>query len=366
MRAASDIEELIAGWDGLGVVVRFDQPTGAWVFIALHDDTLGTPVGGCRMAVYPSPSHGLRDAMRLAEGMTYKWAALDLPFGGGKSVLAVPRPLEGEDRKGLLRRFGRLLRSLEGAYETGEDLGTTPEDMAILAEESEHVMGVHRHADELPMDPGPFTALGVFAGIRAGLRHLTGSDGMDGRSVLVQGVGDVGEPLARMVAAAGGDVLVSDLDEERAGMLAEELGGDIVLPARVYETECDVYAPCAVGATLNADTIPRLRCRLVAGSANNQLESPADARLLAEREILYAPDYVVNGGGALAFGLLHRGETDEGVLKDRIRGIGDRLAEAFEEAEQTGRNPLEVVQIQVARRLAEARETREVGGGVSS
>lgn len=366
MRAASDIEELIAGWDGLGVVVRFDQPTGAWVFIALHDDTLGTPVGGCRMKGYTSPSHGLRDAMRLAEGMTYKWAALDLPFGGGKSVLAVPRPLEGEDRKGLLRRFGRLLRSLEGAYETGEDLGTTPEDMAILAEESEHVMGVHRHGDELPMDPGPFTALGVFAGIRAGLRHLTGSDGMDGRSVLVQGVGDVGAPLARMVAEAGGDVLVSDLDQERAGALAEELGGDRVLPARVYETACDVYAPCAVGATLNSDTIPRLRCRLVAGSANNQLESPADARLLAEREILYAPDYVVNGGGALAFGLLHRGETDEGVLKDRIRGIGDRLADAFEEAEETGRNPLEVVQIQVARRLAEARETREVGGGVSS
>jgi leucine dehydrogenase len=292
--------ELIEAWDGVGVVVRYDEPTGSWIFIA----PLGSPVGGCRMKTYERPEDGLRDAMRLARDMTYKWAALGLPCGGGKAVLAIPRPLRGEDRRGLLHRFRELLNVLDGAYGTGEDLGTTPEDMRAMASVSKHVVGVHGVHDA-PSDPGPFTARGVFAGIRSALRHRHGSDTLKDRTVLVQGVGHVGGPLARMISEAGGSVLLSDLDQDRAFAISVEVGGAVVTQDSIYRTPCDVYAPCAVGATLNPATIPSLCCDMVVGSANNQLESDVDADALHERGILYAPDYIVNAGGAVAFTLIH-------------------------------------------------------------
>lgn len=346
--------KMIKDWGGLAVVSSYDPPTDTWMFIALHDDTLGTPVGGCRMKVYDDPRDGLQDALRLAEGMTHKWAAIDFSFGGGKSVLALGRNVEGEERTALLRRFGGLLNSLHGTYRTGEDLGTTPADMKVLAEASPYVMGGHSGGDG-PMDPGPFTALGVMAGIRAALRHRFGSDALEGRTVLVQGVGDVGAPLARMVREAGGSVLVSDIDSARANAVAGEVDASIVPPETVYGTPCDVYAPCAVGATLNPTTIPELACRIVAGSANNQLRSPADADLLRERGILYAPDYVVNAGGAMAFGWVHRGITDRAELQRRVEGIGRSLEEIFSEAEGAGTSPLEAARRRVERALSTAR-----------
>ena len=348
--------ELIEAWDGVGVVVRYDEPTGTWIFIALHDDTLGPPVGGCRMKKYARPEDGLHDAMRLARGMTHKWAALDLPCGGGKSVLAIPGPLSDGDRRGLLRRFGELLNVLDGAYGTGEDLGTTPEDMRVVASVSEHVVGIHG-IHGAPSDPGPFTAQGVFVGIRSALRHRHGSDALSDRTVLVQGVGDVGGPLARMISKAGGSVLVCDLDQELAFAISVEIGGKVVTQDDVYRTACDVYAPCAVGATLNPDTIPRLRCDMVVGSANNQLESDADADALAERGILYAPDYVVNGGGALAFTLIHQGERNVAELDRRVRGIGDALDEIFAEADAAGESPLKAAERRVDRVLQKAKKT---------
>ncbi|MGD2069360.1 MAG: Glu/Leu/Phe/Val dehydrogenase dimerization domain-containing protein, partial [Gemmatimonadota bacterium] len=307
-RGSEAMMELVGAWDGLGVVVRHDRPTGTWVFVALHDDTLGRPVGGCRMRVYDDPVDGLEDALRLARGMTSKWAVLDLPFGGGKAVLALPGPLESDARRELLLRFGGLLDSLGGAYATGEDMGTTPEDMALLAEISEHVHGVPGGPG--PADPGPFTAAGVLAGTRAALEARTGSGELGGRTVLIQGVGDVGRPLAESLAAAGAKVLVSDVDVARVREVAEAVGAEVVAPHEVYGTECDVFAPCAVGAVLNDDTVGRLRCRVVAGSANNQLARPEHAGTLHDRGILYAPDYVINGGGALTFGLVALGTVD--------------------------------------------------------
>jgi leucine dehydrogenase len=351
--------ELIEAWDGLAVVVRHDRPTGTWIFVALHDDTLGPPTGGCRMKPYDRPEEGLRDALRLAEGMTHKWAAMDFPFGGGKSVLAVPRPLEGEARRGLLRRFGHLLNSLGGAYGTGEDLGTTPEDMMEIASVSKHVIGLHGRS-EGPMDPGPFTALGVFEGIRAAMRHRVASDDLSGRSVLVQGVGDVGEPLARMVAAAGGSLLLADLDEERARELADELRGVVVEPQDVYDARCDVYAPCAVGATLNADSIARLRCLVVAGSANNQLETIEDAERLHRRGIVYAPDFVVNGGGAMAFTSIYLGEDRVEELERRVRSIGTAIAEILHDSEERAESPLAAARRRVQRTLERGRASVRV------
>ncbi|MFQ5537706.1 MAG: Glu/Leu/Phe/Val dehydrogenase dimerization domain-containing protein [Gemmatimonadota bacterium] len=356
-RRKPDFFDLMDAWEGIGVVVHRDAPTGTWIFIALHDDALGTPVGGCRMMVYPRPEDGLRDAMRLAEGMTYKWGAIELPFGGGKSVLAVPRPLEGEERRGLFRRFGALLNSLGGAYGTGEDLGTTPADMREIASVSEHVVCLHR-GDDKAVDPGPFTAVGVLAGIKAALRHRFGSEKLKERTVLIQGVGDVGEPLARLISGEGGSVVLSDIDQDKAFSLAVELGGSTVTPEEVYDARCHVYAPCAVGGTLNRRTIPKLRCDIVAGSANNQLERREDAELLKERWILYAPDYVINAGGAMAFGLMHQGERDIDVLFDRVRGIGDTLAAVFERSAAEEVSPLEAADARVREVLERAGGTR--------
>ena len=199
-------QELIEGWDGAGVVVHFDAATEAWFFVALHDATLGPPTGGCRMKIYPRPAEGLLDAMRLSRGMTYKWAVAGLGFGGGKSVIALRAPLRGEERAALLRRFGRFLEGLHGAYWTGEDMGTTPDDMATIAEESRFVHGVvgrdSRTGTREAVDPGPYTAQGVLAGIQGALEHTEGSSDLSGTSVLIQGVGDVGAPLARLMKEA--------------------------------------------------------------------------------------------------------------------------------------------------------------------
>jgi len=341
------MRELLKDWNGLGVVQGYDYETGTWMFIALHDATLGPMVGGCRMQTYPAPEDGARDAMRLAQGMTYKWAAIDFPFGGGKSVLAIPKPLEGEKRRGLLHRFGRLLESLHGGYATGVDLGTTPEDMDVLAEASQYVMG-HGLSGSGTADPGPYTALGVLAGIRSSLKAVDGSPDVAGKSVLIQGAGDVGAPLARMLAEAGAEVLISDIDEALARELASELGGRAIPVADTYTTPCDVFAPCAIGAILNRETIPRLACRIVAGSANNQLDRAEDAELLQERGILYAPDYVVNAGGAIAFGMMHLGESNEEAMRERVCEIENTLDRIFSAAKERGESP-----VHGARRVAE-------------
>ncbi len=347
------MESLTEKWDGLGVVTSYHRETGTWVFVALHDATLGRPTGGCRLKSYGSPASALRDAMRLAEGMTYKWAAMGFGYGGGKSVLAVRGPVEGERRRSLFTHFGKLLNSLNGAYGVGEDLGTTPEDMAFLATVTACVASSDDGGH--PADPGPFTAAGVHAGIVACLEHLHGTGDLAGRSVLVQGVGDAGRPLAVLLARSGARVMTSDLDGDRARSVADECGGIAVDPRDVYGAECDVYAPCAVGATVNRRTIPGLRCRIVAGSANNQLEGADDADRLLDRGILYAPDYVINGGGAMAFGLTEQGIRDpEEVTAEVRRRIAASLDGIFREADGLEVSPAAAARKVAARALGRA------------
>ncbi len=360
---SASMQELIRSWDGRSVVLHHDVPSGSWFFVALHDDTLGPPTGGCRMRVYGRPEEGLLDALRLARGMSLKFAAAGLEYGGGKSVIALPRPLEGEERRGVLLRFGAFLESLQGSYWTGEDLGTTPEDMALLAGVSRYVHGVDRRgAPGTPTraeDPGPFTARGAVAGLRATAAHLFGSDDLRGRSVLVQGVGDVGRPLVRMLAEAGVQILVSDLHEARVREVAEEVGGEVVPPDAVYDTECDLLAPCAVGAVLGPDTIPRLRCRGIAGAANNQLADEAsDGERLRIRGIVHAPDFLVSAGGAMGLIFRARGLPEPEILA-RIDGIQDRVAAILDEARSLGSAPHRVAE---ERGLAALKETRATRG----
>jgi leucine dehydrogenase len=345
---------LIEDWNGLAVLSRYHRSSAAWIFIALHDDSLGTPTGGTRIKLYPTPEDGLRDGMRLAEGMTHKWAAIDLDFGGGKAVLALSRAVSEAEREQLLATYGELLAALKGGFSTGQDLGTTPEDMLFLRGYTPHVHGPDPETGK-PLDPGPYTARGVFVGIRAAADQVFGSTELTGRRILVQGVGGVGYPLAGLCTEAGATVLVSDVDDKRATGVACELHCEAVPANAVYSTPCDVYAPCAVGATLNHETIPQLVCRAVAGSANNQLAETEDADRLFERGILYAPDYVINAGGALAFGLKARGETDEARIGDRLDGLGATLAEILSEAAERAESPLRAARRRVDRVLARAR-----------
>lgn len=347
------LDRLIRDWDGLGVFQSWDPPTGAGIYIALHDTRLGPAVGGTRMKSYPAPAEALRDATRLAEGMTWKWAGIDFGFGGGKCVVDLDEPLEGEERRSFFRRYGRLLEALHGAFSTGPDLGTDPPDLDQVAAETEHVFG-RRPDGRGTVDPGPYTALGVHAGLRAALEARFGAPDPAGRRILVQGIGDVGAPLARRLADDGAEVLLSDVDEARAEELAEEIGGRTVPPDEALSTGCDVLAPCAVGGVLDDSSIPGLDCEVVAGSANNQLADPSHADALHDRGVLYAPDYVVNAGGALAFGLLHRGVSDDELVRQRVRGLGDRLREIFAEASANDESPLHAARRTAGRTLRAA------------
>lgn len=349
------MRDLIRGWSGEFVAVHHDSETDAWIFVAVHSSRLGRPVGGTRMRVYGSPEEGLRDAQRLAEGMTYKWAAIDFPLGGGKAVIALGAPLAEEARVPLLERYGDLVESLNGAFGTGVDMGVGPEDVAIIAHRTDYVFGRPPSAGGAG-DPGPWTALGVFTGMEVAAERVFGSSDLKGRTVVVQGVGDVGGPLARRLAEAGAALKLSDVDGGRADRLAAELGAETVPADAVYETACDIFAPCAVGAVLNAETIPRLRCRVVAGSANNQLDEPADAERLLAREILYAPDYIINAGGAIAHGGFEALKMNEAEVRERVLGIGPTLEAIFDESSRDGASPAHAADRR-ARAVLERRRT---------
>jgi glutamate dehydrogenase/leucine dehydrogenase len=339
-----DFERLIAGWEGEHAVVRRDAESGAWMFVCVHSTALGPAGGGTRMRVYPAPADGLADAMRLSGAMTWKMAGAGMPRGGGKAVLAVPELPTGEPRKLLLRRYGELVASLGGSYRTAGDMNISPEDLDVVAETCPWVYGTTGRGG----NSGRGTARGGLHAIRATVEHVFGSPELAGRTVLVQGAGAVGAVLARELADAGARVLVSDVDESRAAATRCET----VPPERVLETEVDVYSPCAVGGTLNAESIPRLACRAIAGCANNQLAEPEDAERLQERGILYAPDYVVNAGGIIQLIGLEDEGWDEGQLEERLAGVGDTLRTLFAEADAEGVTPAEAADRLVRRRLA--------------
>ena len=328
-------EELLESWDGETVVVHPDRESRAWIFICVHSTRRGPAGGGTRMKVYGAPSEGLQDAMRLSAAMTRKLAVAQLPFGGGKAVIAVEEIPSGDDRRALFLRYGDLVASLGGTYRTSSDLNTGEADMDVIGERTEHVFGrsVARGGSGSPALP---TAMGVFHGIRASLAQVFGSNELEGRTVVVQGAGGVGSPLAEQLAAAGATVSVADIDPARAQPVAERIGGTALPADGVVEAECDVYAPCAVGGSLSAETVPRLRCRIVAGSANNQLADPDAAEMLRDRGILYAPDFVINAGGAIAIvGLEQLGWT-RSELDGALAGIGDTLRAVYEQAEAQG------------------------------
>ncbi|MDL5596337.1 Glu/Leu/Phe/Val dehydrogenase dimerization domain-containing protein [Bacillus subtilis] len=311
-----------------------DPATGLRAIIAIHDTRLGPALGGCRYLAYPDDDSALRDAIRLAQGMSYKAALAGLPHGGGKAVIL--RPAHVPDRAALFEAFGRMVETLGGRYITAVDSGTSSLDMDCVALHTRHVTSTQAAGD-----PSPCTALGVFAGIRASALARLGSDDLEGLRIAVQGLGNVGYALAEQLAAAGAELLVSDLDPGRVQLAVEQLGAHPVASEALLTTPCDILAPCGLGGVLNAQSAPQLRCAVVAGAANNQLASPDIADLLEARGILYAPDYVINSGGLIHVALRHRGD-DMPAITAHLARIGQRLTDIYAHAQADKRSPARV------------------------
>lgn len=330
------------------VAFCYDQVSGLKAIIAIHDTTLGPALGGLRMWPYKSEEEALFDVLRLSRGMTYKNSAMGLNLGGGKAVIiGDPRKDKSEE---LFRAFGRFVQSLSGRYITAEDVGTTAEDMEIIRYETEYVCGL----PETSGNPSPMTAFGVFRAIQASLKEVFGTDSVAGKKVAVQGTGSVGLNLIQRLIEAGATVYATDIFPEKL-QAAVELGAVAVPPEKIFDQECDVFAPCALGGVINDDTVARLKSKIVCGAANNQLLEPRHGKALAERGILYAPDFVANGGGVtnVAFELMPSGYNREKAMA-KISKIYDILLKVFQIAKTKGIGTHEAADLLAEERIEKA------------
>jgi leucine dehydrogenase len=318
------------------IVFGSDAASGLRAIIAIHDTFRGPALGGLRIYPYASEEAALTDVLRLSRGMSYKSALADLPLGGGKAVIiADPHT---DKTPALLRAMGRLVDSLGGAYITAEDSGSSEADMQVIAEVTDHVGGLRREDGESG-DPSPFTAWGVFCALRSAVRHALGRSELEGLRVAIQGVGHVGEHLARHLHAAGARLVLTDVNSEALTHLAEALGAEAVAPEAIFDAEVEVFAPCALGAVLDEGVVERLRATVVCGAANNQLATPAMAERLMARGILYTPDYVANAGGVIEIAWQRRDDYDRAAVMAHIEGIGATLDELFTRAAREGLSP---------------------------
>jgi leucine dehydrogenase len=341
------------------VVYGQDRPCGLRAIIAVHDTTLGPALGGIRVRSYATEGDALVDVLRLAEAMTYKAALAGLNLGGGKAVV-LGEPA-ADRRAATFRALGRMIERLGGAYVATEDMGTVTADLAEVRMETRHAVGLPESAGG-GGDPSPTTAWGVVQGIHAALAALGEPGRLQGRSVAVQGAGKVGMALVRFLCDAGAEVAVADTDETRATMAARDYGARVVGADEILFQSVDILAPCAAGAVLSEHTIPRLRCRVVAGGANNQLATDADGERLARRGILYAPDFAVNAGGLIHVAdELGPGGYDPGRVRAKVDGIRGTLARVFAESQETGVAPGRVA-LRLARQRIDAARTHQGGG----
>ncbi len=317
-----------------------DRASGLTAIFALHSTHLGPGAGGTRFWHYPDPKDAIRDALRLSRGMSYKNAMAGLPMGGGKAViLADASRTKTSD---MLAAFGDAVETLGGRYVTAEDVGISEADMLAVSQRTRFVSGLPVVGEGAAGgDPGPFTAMGIFHGIKAAVKHRLGKDSVAGVHVAVQGTGSVGGGVARLLAREGAKLTLSDIDEARAKALAQELDGEFAAPDAVMSVSCDVFSPNALGAILDDEGIARLDCPIVAGGANNQLARAGHGAMLAERGILYAPDYVINAGGIISVAMeyLCRDQgmpCDINEVRKRIAQIPGRLQQIWQESDSTG------------------------------
>jgi leucine dehydrogenase len=313
----------------------FNAETGLRAIIAIHSTALGPAAGGCRRWHYGSDATALYDALRLSRGMTYKNALAGLPFGGGKCVVLC-RPGEA-GKPETFRALGDAIESLGGRYVTGEDVGVSTADMAQVKVRTDFVAGLPQATGGVGGDPSPWTALGVALCIRTAAQRKLGVDSLDGLTVAIQGVGHVGFHLCRLLSESNVRLIVADVNAANLCLASKSFGAKAVSPDDILFQDADVLAPCALGGVLNARTIPRLKCKVVAGAANNQLETAEDAVRLKERGILFAPDYVINSGGVICIAREYIGGSTRQQFADEIKRIPNRLNAIFDAAERIDR-----------------------------
>jgi glutamate dehydrogenase/leucine dehydrogenase len=350
-----EMMELVGGTDFEQVVHCWDARSGLRAIIAVHSTALGPALGGTRFWPYAAEEDALLDVLRLARAMSYKNAAAGLDLGGGKAVI-IGDPRTGRTEP-LLRAYGRFVESLGGRYITAEDVGTTMADMDVIARETRFVTGratVHGGGG----DPSVMTAHGVHQGMLAVAEHLWGSADLRGRHVAAQGVGKVGSLVAAMVHADGARLTVADLNRDAAARAGAELGAEVVDPAKVHATACDIWAPCALGAVVNDTTLPELGCAAICGSANNVLERPDHDDALVAAGVLYAPDFVVNAGGVINIADELAGGYSEARARATTDGIRARLLAVLRRSAESGVPPGRVAEAMAAERMAEVSRLR--------
>ncbi|MEG0438581.1 MAG: Glu/Leu/Phe/Val dehydrogenase [Solibacillus sp.] len=303
-----------------------DEASGLKAIIAIHDTTLGPALGGSRMWTYASEEDAIEDALRLARGMTYKNAAAGLNLGGGKTVI-IGDPFKDKNEE-MFRALGRFIQGLNGRYITAEDVGTTVADMDLIHEETNYVTGISP-AFGSSGNPSPVTAYGVYIGMKAAVKEAFGNDSLEGRTVAVQGLGNVAYTLCEYLHKEGAKLVVTDINQAAIDRVVNDFGATAVSPDAIYDQEVDVYSPCALGATINDETLKRLKVKVIAGSANNQLAQSSHGEALHKKGIVYAPDYVINAGGVINVADELYGYNRERAMK-RVGSIYTSLEKIFD------------------------------------
>jgi leucine dehydrogenase len=344
-----EIFKYLEQYDYEQVVFCQDKQSGLKAIIAIHDTTLGPALGGTRMWTYASEEAAIEDALRLAKGMTYKNAAAGLNLGGGKTVIiGDPRKDKNEE---MFRAFGRYIQGLNGRYITAEDVGTTVADMDLIHEETDYVTGISP-AFGSSGNPSPVTAYGVYRGMKAAAKEAFGADSLEGKTIAVQGVGNVAYNLCRHLHEEGAQLIVTDINKEAVQRAVEEFGAKAVEPDEIYSVDCDIYAPCALGAVINDETIPQIKAKVIAGAANNQLKDTKHGDIIHEMGIVYAPDYVINAGGVINVADELYGYNAERAMK-KVETIYNNIEKVIEIAKRD-----EIPTYKAADRMAEERIER--------
>lgn len=310
------------------ILLARDETSGLSALIAVHNTYRGPGVGGTRLWKYDDERSAVTDVLRLSRGMTYKNAIAELPFGGGKAVILAP-DFSKVKRAEMMQAFGRAISLLEGRYYTAEDVGTSCKDMEDVSKETNYLFG----REETSGDPSPHTARGVLLGMEASARRRLGVDSLRDLRVIVQGVGNVGYHLCRMLHERGARLTVSDLDRSALDRCAQEFSAEVVSPDAIYDVPGEIYAPCALGATVNAETLDRLQVFIIAGAANNQLKDEKIAGSLRQLDILYAPDYVINAGGIINISVEMKGRYCPDLARVEVAKITPRIEELYARAE---------------------------------
>jgi leucine dehydrogenase len=331
-RVFMEIFKYMEKYDYEQLVFCQDEASGLKAIIAIHDTTLGPALGGARMWTYASEENAIEDALRLARGMTYKNAAAGLNLGGGKTVI-IGDPFKDKNEE-MFRALGRFIQGLNGRYITAEDVGTTVSDMDLMHEETNYVTGISP-AFGSSGNPSPVTAYGVYLGMKAAAKEAFGSDSLEGRTISVQGLGNVAYKLCEYLHNDGAKLVVTDINQAAIDRVVNDFDATAVAPEEIYSQEVDIFSPCALGAILNDETIPQLKAKVIAGSANNQLQDSRHGDYIHELGIVYAPDYVINAGGVINVADELYGYNRERAMK-RVEGIYDSIEKIFEISKRDG------------------------------